>query len=177
MVTEEDIHRARDQLDAQGIRPTYEKVRELLGRVSYSQLTGGMKTWRPKNWSTEDIPKDITEEHLRSLTSIWAMAQKSLKAAHALEMAELREELATKDAAIKDYEEDRQALEATIAQLEVAAQELRDTVAGLQSVNDELRGEVKGLRARPGRKPGRPAGSGAAKAEGRDPSDAAQSVR
>ncbi|VTN79826.1 KfrA protein [Klebsiella pneumoniae] len=77
-ITKQDIWRAADELDAEGIRPTLAAVRKKLGSGSFTTISDAMAEW--KNRKTATLPSSdplpvAVNEHLAELgNALWAIA-------------------------------------------------------------------------------------------------------
>lgn len=127
-ITKQDIWRAADELDAEGIRPTLAAVRKKLGSGSFTTISDAMAEW--KNRKTATLPSSdplpvAVNEHLAELgNALWAIA---------LAHANAR------------FDEDRKHIEAdkaAISQQLAEAIELADTFT---RENDQLRERVNQL--------------------------------
>ncbi|MBC1154234.1 DNA-binding protein [Escherichia coli] len=127
-ITKQDIWRAADELDAEGIRPTLAAVRKKLGSGSFTTISDAMAEW--KNRKTATLPSSdplpvAVNEHLAELgNALWAIA---------LAHANAR------------FDEDRKQIEAdkaAISQQLAEAIELADTFT---RENDQLRERVNQL--------------------------------
>lgn len=79
-ITTQDIHKAAQELQAEGIRPTQTNVRERLGGGSFTTIAAALKEWRAEQDTTTQLaqvvlPSDIAERTQVLTASIWEAAQ------------------------------------------------------------------------------------------------------
>lgn len=78
-LTVESIHKAADELQGQGIKPTLAEVRKVLGGGSFTTISDAMKTWREEHKDEQqlkqvDLPSGI-DERLQALgADMWQKA-------------------------------------------------------------------------------------------------------
>lgn len=78
-LTVEEIWRAADALDAEGIRPTLAAVRKKLGRGSYTTIQDAMSQWKhrqldSKRASIEPPPAEVDEQARMLAAELWTLA-------------------------------------------------------------------------------------------------------
>lgn len=75
--TIEDVHSAADKLNAEGAKPTYDAIRAILGKASYSIIRDGLKTWAPKAADAgplDPAPDEVVQSALSFGSRVWDTA-------------------------------------------------------------------------------------------------------
>jgi len=129
-LTTEDIWRAADDLDNEGIKPTLAAVRKQLGnRGSYTTIQEAMQEWKsrqtPDAPPPEAPPEAVSEAAAQAGATIWRLAL---------------------DAALKRLEGERQQLAAEREALEARTTEATEVADALSKENEDLRKELADLR-------------------------------
>jgi regulator of replication initiation timing len=76
-VTVDDVHRAADKLNAEGVKPTYDAIRASLGKASYSIIRDGLKTWTAKAADAgplDPAPEEVVQSALSFGSHVWGTA-------------------------------------------------------------------------------------------------------
>jgi hypothetical protein len=71
-----DVHAAADKLNAKGLKPTYEAIRAILVKASFSLIRDGLKTWVPEAdaASLDPAPDEVVQTALSFGSRIWETA-------------------------------------------------------------------------------------------------------
>lgn len=143
-ITEAEVHAACSKLDAQGVKPSGSKVREILGSGSLTTITNHIRTWEASGAETEplaEMPETILEAAKPSIAAIWAICERdaeeriqAMKHKADAEIKELRDELAATQKIASELEEAE----------EGASEEARKTKEKLMSSAEEI-GRLKGI--------------------------------
>jgi TolA-binding protein len=131
-LTEAEVHAAAAALDAQGVKPTTAKVREKLGRGSFSTIQEMMSTYEG---TTKDNTDDSeTPEELESLLPIiWTKCEAIARERFEAEKAELERR-------IKELNEENEVLKKIINQNE-------NTIESIEAQRDSARRKVDVLES------------------------------
>lgn len=77
-ITKQDIWRAADELDAEGIRPTLAAVRKKLGSGSFTTISDAMAEWKNRKTaaqpSSDPLPVAVNEQLAELGNALWAIA-------------------------------------------------------------------------------------------------------
>ena len=134
-ITKDEVHAAAFALNAKGVKPTIIKLREAMGKGSYSTIGKFLEEWNAPEEAQAEAP-DVPESLTALLPGIWATcyaeAERMLKArADELseELDECRESLQSTQAATDQAEEQ---IESLMAQLAEAKAQIQATGADCQ---------------------------------------------
>lgn len=142
-ITEKDVHHAAAELDAQGIKPTTSKIREKLGRGSFSTIQIHLATYEVE-LVVGDTPKTPEELH-ELLPIIW---EKCFNIAGNIFNKE-REKLT---AIIKEKESEIETFINIIEELDKKLEnndKNKEELEGLKEKNAYLTGQIDGVQKKP----------------------------
>jgi chromosome segregation ATPase len=130
-ITKEDVRRVRDQLKAEGTKPTLDKIRAALGNIGSVTTIQGFKTELDEE---EQAEKD-SPEALQTFRDVWSMAVHEGRSQREVEVQDLKETIQ----ALSD-EVNRSDAEASASQLQAegAVKKLEETVGTLNGTIDDL---------------------------------------
>lgn len=166
-ITTEDIHRAADELDSEGIRPTLAAVRKRVGSGSFTTISEGMAAWRNSKAVSAPAPEplpDAVAERIAALgADVWAAATSAAHARVAAERESLsieREKMEAERADAVDLANavtaeldeyraraaaDAEQLRAALAKAEAQIDAEREAAETQRAMVDRLREERAGL--------------------------------
>jgi Plasmid replication region DNA-binding N-term len=75
--TVQDVHDAADQLNGEGLKPTYDAIRARLGKCSFTLIRDGLKSWVPKASeaaSLDPAPDEVVQTALLFGSRVWETA-------------------------------------------------------------------------------------------------------
>lgn len=129
-VEERHVHAACDALDAQGKKPTFEAIRELLGKGSFSTISQHLRTWVPKRLDfAPPLPERLAEAGQDFATEFWREAILCATSQLVLERQVAKQTLDEAHAAIRVLE----------AQVEAGEMRLGEASAKLEEAAGKLR--------------------------------------
>ncbi|HEV7326656.1 MAG TPA: DNA-binding protein [Bosea sp. (in: a-proteobacteria)] len=137
------VHAACDALDAQGKKPTFDAIRELLGKGSFSTISQYLRTWVPKRLDfAPPLPEPLAEAGQEFATEFWRQAILCATSQLVLERQTAKETLDEALAAIRVLEAQVEAGEVRLgeasAKLEEAAGKLRAAHHQQMELRDKL---------------------------------------
>jgi uncharacterized coiled-coil protein SlyX len=138
------VWEACNALDAEGIKPTYQAVRQKLGgKGSFSYIAAGMKSWTPpRAVPVPDLPEDMVERVKSFTSAVWQSATAAARAEFAIERESHLQRIGELETAVVDYETDLKALNAEVASL-LQQKSASDTrMAELEQQVIEQRGKI-----------------------------------
>ncbi|MCC8534673.1 DNA-binding protein [Xanthomonas phaseoli] len=126
-ITRDQILKAADELDAEGIKPTLNNVRKRLGGGSFTTISDVMTEWKQRQLQkaqpvVEPLPPEVAEAVATLAGEIWTVARTAAERALASERQRLADEFAGLQ------EQAREAIEAA-DQLSEETEQLRREVA------------------------------------------------
>jgi len=141
------VWEACDALDAEGIKPTYESVRQKLGgKGSYSYISGGMKTWQPKrSQPVPALPEEIAERVHTFAAAVWQSATAASRAAFAIEREAMQQRIADLERGVADYEIDQKRQAAEIEALSAANVAAEQRISEVEGLLHERAGRIAAL--------------------------------
>lgn len=77
IATEAAVHRALDEIDQRGEKPTQRRVIELLGGGSFSTVTRHCQTWRPKDRPAANlgpVPETVAVQAGQLIDHLWTLS-------------------------------------------------------------------------------------------------------
>jgi len=124
-ISQQDVWTAADALDQRGINPTLSKVREELGRGSFSTISAYMQEWKQKRSektapAVEPPPEDLNTHMLDMGHKVWHIALTHAQQRHEGEAQQLRQQITERDQAVVEANE---AGDTALAQLEQKTRE------------------------------------------------------
>ena len=139
IATEAAVHRALDELDRQGEKPTQRRVIELLGGGSFSTVTRHCQTWRPKERPVANlgpVPETVGDQASQMVDHLWALSAVEAEKRANERVAEIAIRLQRSEA---DREELAGLLDQVIAE--------RDLLKPVADERDEWRARCASIRA------------------------------
>lgn len=155
-LTVEEIWRAADALDAEGIRPTLAAVRKKLGRGSYTTIQDAMSQWKlrqqdSKRASSKPPPAEVDERARALSAELWTLAVCSADRALAGERERMAEEEAVLRSQLAEAAEAADELGAEIERLAHDMAEVRSQAAAQEEMIAELTEARRSSAAETGR--------------------------
>ncbi|MGR8934834.1 MAG: DNA-binding protein [Gammaproteobacteria bacterium] len=143
-LTYEQVAAVADQLDANGIKPTAIKVREVLGRGSYSTITAFIEQWQPQQTESDipPVPDGLTD----LLPAIWAACYQEAAKHAQTQIEAIKLDCETANYARQSAMQAVDELEARITELETENQRLTTVAEVRQDRLDSLLAEKKDLQ-------------------------------
>lgn len=135
-ITKEEVYKAAMELDATGIKPSVVKIREKIGKGSFSTITKFLSEWEPQG-AASDIPP-VPESLEALLPSIWGVCFD-----HA--QAHFEAELLKKDMQIETLTSENEYLQKAFDEADASLDALSDTAHGMKIENIALKEQVKDL--------------------------------
>lgn len=117
-ITREEVHHAAANLNAQGIKPSIIKVREILGKGSYSTIGKMLENWEAPESEAEEAP-EVPEALQALLPQIWQACYGEAQAILQSQADELRNQLDEALESLKSAQDATDQAEALIEQLQV----------------------------------------------------------
>lgn len=160
-ITKEEVLQAANTLNEKGIKPTTNKVREILGKGSFSTIGAWLEEWAPTDQAIDEIPS-IPSELNSAFSLLWSACYKESERILSSKIEELQisvddqaRELASSVTVIDGLEDELEAKEKAVILLndrivaltldvQEANQKLSESVARVQMVEgqrDEMKAE------------------------------------
>jgi hypothetical protein len=142
-VEERHVHAACDALDAEGKKPTFEAIRELLGKGSFTTISQHLRTWVPKRLDfAPPLPDRLAEAGQDFATEFWREAILCATSQLVLERQTARATLDEAHAAIRALEAQVEAGEAKLTDVGVRLEEAAGKLRAAHHQNGELRDKL-----------------------------------
>jgi DNA repair exonuclease SbcCD ATPase subunit len=152
-VTKEEVFSKAAELDAKGVKVSVVKIRELLGRGSYSTITKFLEEWQAEEPEVIEAP-EVPEAVAGLMPTIWqvcyAEAEKKFHAERQqrhTEIEQLRAELESTKAATDTLENDLEEATRDLENARALHADLIEQKQGLEKHIAKQDGLIEGLRA------------------------------
>lgn len=136
-LTEAEVHAAAADLDAQGIKPTVTKVREKLGKGSFSTVATMLTSY--EGTTKESSDSETPEELEPLLPIIWAKCE-------AIARERFKEEQEATEKKLRELEEENQVLKRIIENQEETIEKNENEIDGLRSLTKKAESERDALK-------------------------------
>ncbi len=154
--TIDGVHDAAHKMNRDGLKPTYAGIRAIMGKVSYSVIAEGLRTWVPELPNVENpepTPTDILQSAQSFGTRIWEAAlatatkradEKVIQVQSHLDhtLDNLQSVIATADQASADNEQ----LKSEAESLKAALSKCRNTLTARDKELIAAKSEIETLR-------------------------------
>lgn len=116
-ITREEVHQAAASLNAKGIKPSIIKVREILGKGSYSTIGKHLEEWQAPESEAEEAP-EVPEALQALLPQIWQACYGEAQAILQAQADELKAQLAEAQESLASAQKATDEAESAIEQLQ-----------------------------------------------------------
>ena len=149
-ITTQDIHKAADQLQAQGIKPTQTNVREHLGGGSFTTINEALRTWRAEQDETAQLqevilPNNLAESSHALIAKVWETAQELANERLVKEREALAHKESLINAELDESQEVVKTLEKDIAELTEQLDKINNELSAEREQNEQLSEQNKSL--------------------------------